>query len=307
MVDATAIVGALEEAGYRLTSPRRAVATLIARREGHFTAEDLLAESRRSRAGVTRATIFRSLDVLAELGLVERLDLPSGEHAFVAREPAHHHHIVCSSCGGSTEVADNWRRWPLRSPPSRAIASTPTGSSCSGCARPARSPPDMWITSFLPFFSTLAGGYAALRLRHRLHALMALAAGVVVATAIVDLLPEAFELVGEGGTLGVGIAAVSGFIGFSFLEAFLHQSSFEHAGAPGHDHSEDDEHLAAVAPAASARRAQNGTGIIGLLPPISLVIHSAMDGLMIGFAFRAGNDVGLIVLLRPWPMTSPTA
>lgn len=155
----------------------------------------------------------------------------------------------------------------------------------------------MWITSFLPFFSTLAGGYAALRLRHRLHALMALAAGVVVATAIVDLLPEAFELVGEGGTLGVGIAAVSGFIGFSFLEAFLHQSSFEHAGAPGHDHSEDDEHLAAVAPAASARRAQNGTGIIGLLPPISLVIHSAMDGLMIGFAFQAGNDVGLIVLL----------
>lgn len=107
MVDATAIVGALEEAGYRLTSPRRALATLIARREGHFTAEDLLAESRRSRAGVTRATIFRSLDVLAELGLVERLDLPSGEHAFVACEPAHHHHIVCSSCGGSTEVADN--------------------------------------------------------------------------------------------------------------------------------------------------------------------------------------------------------
>jgi zinc transporter ZupT len=155
----------------------------------------------------------------------------------------------------------------------------------------------MWIASFLPFFSTLAGGYAALRLRHRLHALMAIAAGVVVATAIADLLPEAFELVGEGAALQVGIAAVSGFIGFSFLEAFLHQSSFEHAGAPGHDHSEDHDHVAALHAAPSAPRALKGTGIIGLLPPISLVIHSAMDGLMIGFAFQAGDEIGLIVLL----------
>ena len=107
MVNAGTIVDALEGAGYRLTAPRRAVAGLIASRLGHFTAEELLGESRRRRLGVTRATIFRSLDVLAELGLVERLDLPSGEHAFVACEPAHHHHIVCSSCGRSTEVEDN--------------------------------------------------------------------------------------------------------------------------------------------------------------------------------------------------------
>ena len=107
MVDAATIVEGLEGAGYRLTSPRRALADLIGRRRGHFTAEDLLGESRRRRLGVTRATVFRSLDVLAELGLVERLDLPSGEHAFVACEPAHHHHIVCSSCGRSTEVQDH--------------------------------------------------------------------------------------------------------------------------------------------------------------------------------------------------------
>src|SRR5262245_47081682 len=83
------------------------MAHLVASRRGHFTADELLAESRRRRLGVTRATVFRSLDVLADLGLVERLDLPSGEHAFVACEAAHHHHIVCSSCGRSTEVDDN--------------------------------------------------------------------------------------------------------------------------------------------------------------------------------------------------------
>jgi Fur family ferric uptake transcriptional regulator len=107
MVDAPAIVGAFEQAGYRLTSPRRALALLIAGRSGHFTAEELLEESRRRRLGLGRATIFRSLDVLAELGAVERLDLPSGDHAFVVCEPAHHHHIVCSSCGRSAGVADN--------------------------------------------------------------------------------------------------------------------------------------------------------------------------------------------------------
>lgn len=107
MVNSTAIMGALEDAGYRLTGPRRAVADLIGDWRGHFTADELLAESRRRRLGVTRATVFRSLDVLADLSLIERLDLPTGEHAFVACAPAHHHHIVCSSCGRSTEVNDN--------------------------------------------------------------------------------------------------------------------------------------------------------------------------------------------------------
>jgi Fur family transcriptional regulator, ferric uptake regulator len=107
VTDATTIVSALEAAGYRLTAPRRALAGLIAGREGHFTAEALLDESRRGRLGITRATVFRSIEVLAALGLVERLDLPSGEHAFVACEPAHHHHIVCSSCGRTVEVEDN--------------------------------------------------------------------------------------------------------------------------------------------------------------------------------------------------------
>jgi Fur family ferric uptake transcriptional regulator len=104
--DAAAIVRTLEEAGYRLTAPRRAFAGLIASRQGHFTADELLEESKRRRLGLGRATIFRSLEVLADLGVVERLVLPSGSHAFVACEPAHHHHVICSSCGRSKGVSD---------------------------------------------------------------------------------------------------------------------------------------------------------------------------------------------------------
>jgi Fur family transcriptional regulator, ferric uptake regulator len=107
MVTAADVVGALEEGGYRLTAPRRALAALVASRDGHFTADDLLDIARRRRLGLGRATIFRALDVLTELGVIERLDLPSGEHAFVACEPAHHHHVICASCGRATWVADH--------------------------------------------------------------------------------------------------------------------------------------------------------------------------------------------------------
>jgi ZIP family zinc transporter len=172
--------------------------------------------------------------------------------------------------------------------------------------------------AILPFFSTLAGGFAALRLRHRLHAIMALAAGVVVATAVADLLPEAFELVGEERVLDVGIAAVVGFIVFSLIEAFLHQASFEHAGshdhahghddAHGHDHApghagdhahagDDHGHDAMRAEALPTRRATRPPTLLGVLPPASLIVHSTLDGLAIGLAFQAGSDLGLIVLL----------
>src|SRR6187200_3264423 len=105
-VDAAPMVAALGHAGHRLTEPRRAVAELIAAREGHFTAADLQDDARVRRLGIGRATIFRALDLFTELDVLERLDLPSGEHAYVPCEPVHHHHIVCSSCGRVTEVDD---------------------------------------------------------------------------------------------------------------------------------------------------------------------------------------------------------
>jgi len=110
MTDANAVQGALDEAGYRLTEARRSIAGLIAARNGHFTAADLVADARAGRLGIGRATIFRTLDVLADLHAVERLDLPTGEHAYVACERAHHHHVVCSNCGASRDIDDaGWR------------------------------------------------------------------------------------------------------------------------------------------------------------------------------------------------------
>ena len=97
---------ALDSAGLRLTDARRTVATLIADRDGPFTAADLLADARTRRLGIGRATVFRALDAFSELNVVERLDLPNGDHAYVGCDPAHHHHVVCERCGRTTEIDD---------------------------------------------------------------------------------------------------------------------------------------------------------------------------------------------------------
>ena len=102
MVDSTAIVGALEDAGYRLTSPRRAVAELIGGKRGHFTADDS-SRIRGAPLGLTRATVFRSR-LLADLGFIDASTRPSGSMLRACGRP-HHHHLgarVGSTTGSTT-------------------------------------------------------------------------------------------------------------------------------------------------------------------------------------------------------------
>lgn len=102
-----AIVLAFGRAGLRVTGARRAVSEAVLEHRGHFSAEQILAAAKRRHAAMGRATVFRSLEVLTRMGLVERVDLPSGEHAYVSCLPsAHHHHVLCSGCGRSTDVGD---------------------------------------------------------------------------------------------------------------------------------------------------------------------------------------------------------
>jgi len=100
------LLKALDQAGVRLTGPRRELAALISRRQGHFTAADLLNDAEDRNLGIGRATVFRLLELLADQNLVERVDLPDGRHAYVPCEPSHHHHLVCVSCGAISEVDD---------------------------------------------------------------------------------------------------------------------------------------------------------------------------------------------------------
>lgn len=101
------LVDAMSDAGYRVTTPRRAVADLVAARDGHFSAADLITDAQARDLDIGRATVFRCLDLFTELEVLERIDLPTGDHAYVACEPkVHHHHIVCEVCGRVDDVGD---------------------------------------------------------------------------------------------------------------------------------------------------------------------------------------------------------
>src|SRR5438034_9656966 len=73
----------LDEAGYRVTRPRRAILQLVEEQQGRFSAEELVERVQRVAPGTGRATVYRTLDLLAELRLVERVHLQEGSHSYV--------------------------------------------------------------------------------------------------------------------------------------------------------------------------------------------------------------------------------
>jgi Fur family transcriptional regulator, ferric uptake regulator len=90
-----------------MTGARRAILDLILTRDGAFDSADLVSDALRRGIPAGRATIFRILDVLAEIGAIERIDLPSGSHSYVrCEQPRHHHHLVCTVCQRSVDLGD---------------------------------------------------------------------------------------------------------------------------------------------------------------------------------------------------------
>jgi Fur family ferric uptake transcriptional regulator len=110
MPDVATALARLEKAGYRLTGQRRTVLEEIVRRTVPFTSADLWATIQERAPGIGRATVFRTLDLVTRLGVVQRIhDDPEGGrcHAYLACEPTHHHHLICNGCGSVTDFADD--------------------------------------------------------------------------------------------------------------------------------------------------------------------------------------------------------
>jgi ZIP family zinc transporter len=95
----------------------------------------------------------------------------------------------------------------------------------------------------------------------------------------------------------VGIAALIGYLAFTLIESFIHQQSFEHAHEGAHDAADDAHEPGRASDHAGHDTAARVGGVLTVLPPASLIIHSTLDGLAIGLAFQAGAGIGLIVLL----------
>ncbi len=81
--------------GYRMTGPRRTLVAAVLDKRRPFTAEQLVAEQ----PEIGRATIYRTLEILASVDLLTRLLQPGGHPAYIVGAPGHRHHLVCSECG----------------------------------------------------------------------------------------------------------------------------------------------------------------------------------------------------------------
>ncbi|MHB2025848.1 MAG: Fur family transcriptional regulator [Elusimicrobiota bacterium] len=96
----------LEQSGLRLTSQRRRILDFFLRAERHLGQEEIFKAMRPH--GIGQATVFRTLKMLEECGLVNHVSDQTGRRRFeVNLERPHHDHVICISCGRIQEM-----RWP---------------------------------------------------------------------------------------------------------------------------------------------------------------------------------------------------
>jgi len=94
---------ALRAGGYRVTPQRQLVLEAVARLE-HATPEEIYAQVRQTASGVNVSTIYRTLELLEQLGLVKHSHIHHGAPSYHLTEHAQHVHLICRQCEQVTEV-----------------------------------------------------------------------------------------------------------------------------------------------------------------------------------------------------------
>ena len=96
------LLAILEDKGYRATGPRRDLVRLIEKKGDSFSAEEISAEL----PGVGRATVYRTIKLLLEAGVICKLALPNAAPKYALARVEHHHHTICVRCGTVGEFRD---------------------------------------------------------------------------------------------------------------------------------------------------------------------------------------------------------
>lgn len=89
----------LKQHGYRLTLPRAAVVEAVLKHDRPFTAEQLVSELSGGEDAPGRATVYRTLEVLASMDVLTRIVSPDGHPSYISGAPGHRHHLLCQVCG----------------------------------------------------------------------------------------------------------------------------------------------------------------------------------------------------------------
>ena len=107
IVIADRIRAAFQETSQRNTRPRRLIADRLielAQNGADFTIDDLWQTLRREEPHLGRATVYRSVEKLEMLGLLDRIEFADGTHHYRVCGGEHHHHLTCTHCHRVVEV-----------------------------------------------------------------------------------------------------------------------------------------------------------------------------------------------------------
>ncbi len=89
----------LKEQGYRLTPQRRLILSIIHRADAHISAEEIFSQVHARYPRVNISTVYRTLELLKERGLVTENALGEGRLRYHLAEKGDHHHLICRKCG----------------------------------------------------------------------------------------------------------------------------------------------------------------------------------------------------------------
>jgi Fur family transcriptional regulator, ferric uptake regulator len=140
----------LTSKGVRLTAQRRILVEIIQNATNHLDVAALLKEAQKRESSIDRATVYRTIDLLKKLRLIDELDLMhlNGEkHYYEVRTRRDHLHLACFQCGRIEEFATPLFE-ELKAEISRRsgfqiqVARLEVGGRCSACRNSARSGKD---------------------------------------------------------------------------------------------------------------------------------------------------------------------
>ncbi|BBH21068.1 transcriptional repressor [Paenibacillus baekrokdamisoli] len=102
----------LQSQGYKLTPQREAtVRVLLENEEDHLSAEDVFMLVKDKAPEIGLATVYRTLELLSELHVVEKMNFGDGVARYDLRtdnNKHHHHHLICVQCGTMSEILEDW-------------------------------------------------------------------------------------------------------------------------------------------------------------------------------------------------------
>jgi len=99
---------ALNNAGMRATHQRALIMEIIRQGRGHLDADEIYRRARQKEPRLSLSTVYRTLQILKKLNLVEELHFDEEHHHYEVKPSAEHHHLVCLGCGRVIEF-----RYPL--------------------------------------------------------------------------------------------------------------------------------------------------------------------------------------------------